>query len=120
MMTRYKSTYGAFYSLSIIVSDFTSFIPVEDNIKSGQKLYSVKKKETLKTPVGRIYSPFLLSEIYFWILSEQNANNVSDPLMSRPLIVTYAAPWPAGARNAPTTGLRQTKQLVYPEQLLKE
>lgn len=50
MTMGYQSTYGTFYNLSIIVSDFISMISLEDKVKSGQKLYLFeKKKKTCKT-----------------------------------------------------------------------
>lgn len=129
MTMRYKSTYGEFESLSVTVSDFLSIISFEDKVKNRQQLYSVKKRKTtkqnktLKTPVGRIrifLFFFFLSEIYFWILAKQNANNISDLLMRRPLVTTYASLWPVGAYLQPPIGLRQRQQLVYPEQLPRE
>lgn len=121
MTKRHKSTYGAFHSLLIIISDFLSIISFEGTIKSGQKLYSVEKKKTtqLKNPLGRIYIYIYNFLIKFpFGLSEQNENN-SDLLLRRPLAMMYA-PVAAGARLQPSTRLRQRKQLVYPEQLLRE
>jgi len=57
MTMGYQSTYGTFYNLSIIVSDFISMISLEDKVKSGQKLYLFEKKKKLaklKNPMGKV------------------------------------------------------------------
>lgn len=63
---------------------------------------------------------FSSCEIYVWILSKQNENNISDLWMQRHLLRRYASLWPVGACLQPTPGWRQREWLAYPEQLPRE
>lgn len=93
---RYKNTYVAFHGLSITVSEFILIISFKNQVESGLKLHLVKKKKkNLKTLLRWIHI-FFTNKIYFWILSEQNANNVWDILMWRPLVMIYASLLPVG------------------------
>lgn len=78
------------------------------------------KKQKRKKIIWVGYMFLFSGEIYFWILSEQNANNVSELLMQRHLLLHHTSLWPVGACLQPTTGLRQREWLAYPEQLPRE